>query len=139
MTPLKEKKKFLKKNLFKPKGYLTFNMSLSTERQSKESFFAQIEQVLKELNYRITKNDGQYIVAYGVHTWDKAKDMPCQVEDKRYLALNYDTDHIHFGIREDWDTRYVYNGTINSVDDIRWIERMTNSNVYYTPAAVKNS
>lgn len=112
-------------------------MEVHETRQNKEEFFAQIEQVLTELNYRIEKNDGQYIVAMSVHTWDHEKDMPKQVHDKRRLALNYDTNHTHFGIdlqiKEDWETRAVYNGTINHVDDIRWIEKMTNSNVYYTP------
>ena len=95
--------------------------------QPREEFFAQIEGVLERLYYKIDKNDGkQFLVAYSQHHWDTEHNYSFSANHKRKLALNYDTDgRIFFGIREDGDTRYVFNGEIDHVNDILWIDAKT--------------
>ena len=94
--------------------------------QPKEAFFQGIEQVLQDLHYQIEKNDGKCLVAYSSHFWDEEHKYPLSVNHKRKLSLLYDDDgRIFFGIREDYDTRYVFNGEIDCLDDIKWIDAKT--------------
>lgn len=102
--------------------FLTHNL---TPENRKEWFFNEIEDVLKGLHYEITKNDGQYIEAFSTHVWCDKLNCAISVKGKRKLNINYDTDRIYFGIREDWDTRNVYNGTIEDTGDIVRIDALT--------------
>ena len=71
--------------------------------------------VLPELNYEVTKNNGQYIEAISVHKWDTVTNKLVSANGKRKIYINIDTDYIFFGIREDADTRYAFNGFIETI------------------------
>jgi hypothetical protein len=81
--------------------------------------------VLPELNYEVTKNNGQYIEAISVHKWDTVTDKLVSANGKRKIYINIDTDYIFFGIREDADTRYAFNGFIETIEDIKKIDHLT--------------
>lgn len=85
----------------------------------------EIVEVLKELNYDVTKNDGQYLEAYSKHVWSHELNCAISTKEKRKLQLNYDKDYIFFGIREDYDTRCVINGYIETADDLRRMDKLT--------------
>lgn len=75
---------------------------------------------LKDLNYEIVKNDGTYIEAFSTHN------PPTSVMKKRKLNINLDRDgYIYISIKEDWDTRIVFNGRVKNIIDIEIIHNST--------------
>jgi len=81
--------------------------------------------VLPELNYEVTKNDGKYIEALSIHCWDLVTDKLVSAKGKRKINICIDTDLIFFGIREDGDTRFAFNGFIETIEDIKRIDYLT--------------
>ena len=82
-------------------------------------------ETIAELNYEIVSNDGQYIKAVSIHKWDTVNDKPISCKGKRILYINQDKDYCYAQIKEDGDTRTVFNGFIESADDLKLINKLT--------------
>ena len=76
------------------------------------SLLRQIMSHIAELKrYHVTKNDGQYLAFNN---------------GKRFYGFNFDSENrTFFGIREDGDTRYVFNGMIENYDEFKIIDKCT--------------
>jgi hypothetical protein len=85
----------------------------------------EIAEVLRELNYEVTKSDSQCVEAWSTHKWDTVADKCISAKGKRKLNINNAKDLCYLGIREDGDTRTVFSGYITSLDDLRTIDRLT--------------
>ena len=81
--------------------------------------------ILPSLNYRIIKDDGQYIKAESVHKWDSVNNRPISCQGKRHLQMNFDIDKTYVGIKEDAETRTVFSGWINVAEDLIFINEKT--------------
>ena len=86
---------------------------------------SEITSILKALNYYITKDDGQYIEAISLHKWDAVADKPLSINGKRKISINRDEQYIFVSIREDGDTRTVFNGFIEKPNDLMVIDKLT--------------
>ena len=84
-----------------------------------------ILEILPELNYVVTKNDGQYIEAISVHKWDTVTDKLVSAKGKRKININIDNDLIYFGIYEDGGTRTAFSGFIQTIEDIKRMDFLT--------------
>jgi hypothetical protein len=85
-----------------------------------------ITKVLEEPHYKVTKVEkDQYIEAYSTHVWDHYLNCAISCQGKRKLNINLDKDYAFIGIREDADTRCVYNGYLETLTDLRRIDRET--------------
>ncbi len=90
--------------------------------------YQQVLDTIKSLPYKIEKADGQYISATSVHKWDKENDKCLSANGKRLIECNIDPKGTcYFDIREDGNTRYVFNGIITNVEQIVLLEKLTNS------------
>lgn len=69
--------------------------------------------VVEPNNYTVTVDDGQYL-AFN--------------DGKRFYGLNFDSpSKTYLGIREDGNTRCVFNGIIKTFGDFSQIDSLTNS------------
>jgi hypothetical protein len=69
---------------------------------------------MKLLGYTVTEDNGQYGKAIS--------DAP--IKGKRVLSWNRDGAMIHFGIREDADTRNAFNGTVENREQLQLLLRL---------------
>lgn len=60
--------------------------------------------------YNLTKDDGQYVA------FDNGK---------RFYKLNFDDKNVFLGIREDGNTRTVFNGIIRNFEDFKKVDDLT--------------
>lgn len=81
--------------------------------------------VIESLNYNVTKNDGQYIEAVSIHKWDSESNKAISREGMRVMNINVDSDYNFVSIKEDGGTRTVFNGFIETSDQLKLIDKLT--------------
>ncbi len=117
-----------------------FDLSLKTHVLVTQSFSFQLEDfkddfvyeytkrnetlldIIKDLNYEIVSDDGQYLKAISIHKY------PISIKGKRILSLNRSNRaelRTFVGIKEDGGTRTVFNGFIEKPADLRLIDKLT--------------
>ena len=66
-------------------------------------------------------NDPNCIVAYSQHIWDYERDRCKSVKDTRKITMNLNGYGME--IKEDWDTRRVFYGRVETEEDLITILR----------------
>jgi hypothetical protein len=96
--------------------------------------YKEVIDTIESLPYKITKSDGQYIVAESVHKWDTENNKPLSANGKRIIEANVEptgdksySGLCFFGIREDGNTRTAFDGIVETPEQIIMLERLTNS------------
>lgn len=81
--------------------------------------------ILPSINYRLLEDNGQCIKLESVHKWDEVNNCILSCNGKRHIQMNFDIDRTYFGIKEDAQTRTVFNGYMNTVEDLIYINNLT--------------
>lgn len=96
--------------------------------------YEEVLNAIKALPYTIDKADGQYIQATSAHKWDTTEGKIVSSKGKRIIQANVEpvgtasySGMCFYGIKEDANTRTVFNGIITDIAQIEQLEQLTNS------------